>query len=115
MTIDQVQNVVDNLNPEVASYISVFAGRIADAGVDPLPVMSATVTMLKDYPNIELIWASPRELFNVVQADSIGCHIITATNNILNKLPLLGKSLDDFSLETVKMFYDDALEAGYTL
>ncbi len=115
MTLNQVESVLPALKNGPGGYVSVFAGRIADAGVDPLPVMSATVTMLKDFPNIELIWASPRELFNVVQADSIGCHIITATNNILNKLPLLGKSLDDFSLETVKMFYDDALEAGYTL
>ena len=115
MTLNQVESGLPALKNGPGGYVSVFAGRIADAGVDPLPVMSATVTMLKDYPNIELIWASPRELFNVVQADSIGCHIITATNNILNKLPLLGKSLDDFSLETVKMFYDDALEAGYTL
>ena len=73
------------------------------------------VNILKDYPNVELIWASPRELYNVIQADSIGCHIITATNNILKKLPTLGKDLDQFSLETVKMFYDDASEAGYSI
>ena len=77
--------------------------------------MNEVVGMLKDYPNIELIWASPRELYNVVQANDIGCNIITATNNILRKLPTLGKDLDQFSLETVKMFYDDAKEAGYTI
>ena len=96
-------------------YVSVFAGRIADAGQDPLPIMSKVVQILQNYPNVELIWASPRELYNVVQADSIGCHIITATNNILKKLPTLGKDLTQFSLETVKMFYDDATQAGYSI
>ena len=104
-----------SLDKNTPSIISVFAGRIADAGFDPLPVMSEVVDILKDYPNIELIWASPRELYNVVQADNIGCHIITATNNILKKLPTLGKNLDQFSLDTVQMFYDDAKNAGYTL
>ena len=89
--------------------------RIADAGVDPLPIMKTIVALLKDYKNIELIWASPRELYNVVQADSIGCHIITATNDILKKLPTLGKDLTEFSLDTVKMFYNDAHSAGYTI
>ena len=99
----------------LAGYVSVFAGRIADAGVDPLPIMNEVMSLLKKYPKIELIWASPRELFNIVQADSIGCHIITATNDILKKLPTLGKSLDEFSLDTVKMFYNDAKAAGYTI
>ena len=115
MTVDQVQSVLPALSKGPGSYVSVFAGRIADAGQDPLPVMKETVEILKDYSHIELIWASPRELFNVVQADSIGCHIITATNNILKKLPTLGKDLDQFSLETVQMFYNDATDAGYTL
>jgi len=115
MTVAQVQSVLPALSKGPGSYVSVFAGRIADAGYDPLPVMSEVVDILKDYPNIELIWASPRELYNVVQADSIGCHIITATNNILKKLPTLGKNLDQFSLETVQMFYDDAKSAGYSL
>jgi len=115
MTVEQVQSVLQALVNGPGSYVSVFAGRIADAGLDPLPVMSEVVEILKDYSNIELIWASPRELYNVVQANDIGCHIITATNNILKKLPTLGKDLDQFSLETVQMFYDDATEAGYTL
>ena len=115
MTVDQVRSVLPALSNGPGGYVSVFAGRIADAGFDPLPVMSEVVNILKDYPNIELIWASPRELYNVVQADNIGCHIITATNNILKKLPTLGKNLDQFSLETVKMFYDDASEAGYSI
>jgi len=115
MTVEQVQSVLLALVNGPGSYVSVFAGRIADAGLDPLPVMSEVVGILKNYNNIELIWASPRELYNVVQANDIGCHIITATNNILKKLSTLGKDLDRFSLETVQMFYDDATEAGYTL
>ena len=115
MTADQVRSVLPALSNGPGGYVSVFAGRIADAGFDPLPVMSEVVNILRDYPNIELIWASPREFYNVVQADNIGCHIKTATNNILKKLPTLGKNLDQFSLETVQMFYDDAKNADYTL
>ena len=115
MTVAQVQSVLPALSKGPGSYVSVFAGRIADAGLDPLPIMREVVDILKDHPNIELIWASPRELYNVVQASDIGCDIITATNNILRKLPTLGKDLDQFSLETVQMFYDDAREAGYTI
>ena len=115
MTADQVRSVLPALSNGPGGYVSVFAGRIADAGFDPLPVMSEVVDLLKDYPNIELIWASPRELYNVVQADNIGCHIITATNNILKKLPTLGKDLTQFSLETVQMFYDDAQKASYSI
>ena len=115
MTVEQVKSVLPGLSKGPGGYVSVFAGRIADAGQDPLPVMKETVEILGDYSHIELIWASPRELYNVVQADSIGCHIITATNNILKKLPTLGKDLDQFSLETVQMFYNDATDAGYTL
>jgi len=114
-TVEQVQSVIPGLSNGPGGYVSVFAGRIADAGFDPLPVMKKVVKILKDYPNVELIWASPRELYNIVQANSIGCHIITATNNILKKLPTLGKDLNQFSLETVKMFYDDATEAGYSI
>ncbi len=90
------------------SCISIFAGRIADAGVDPLPILRGALARLYDHPHIELIWASPRELFNIVQADMIGCHIITVTPDLLKKLPLLGKDLTQYSLETVKMFVDDA-------
>ena len=115
MTVEQVKSVLPGLSNGPGGYVSVFAGRIADAGLDPLPIMSEVVEILQNYPNVELIWARPRELYNVVQADSIGCHIITATNNILKKLPTLGKDLTQFSLETVKMFYDDATQAGYSI
>ena len=114
-TVEQVQSVIPGLSKGPGSYVSVFAGRIADAGLDPLPIMREVLGLIKDYPGIELIWASPRELYNVVQVNDIGCDIITATNSILKKLPSLGKDLNQFSLETVQMFYDDASEAGYTL
>ena len=113
--IEQVKEIAPILGKGSGGYISIFAGRIADAGIDPVPIMKEAVEILKEYPNVELIWASPRELYNVVQADSIGCHIITATHDILKKLPLLGKDLREFSLDTVKMFYNDAQNAGYTL
>ncbi len=114
-TIEQVTALLPSLKNGPASNVSVFAGRIADAGVDPLPIMTKVVEMLKPYPQIELIWASPRELYNVVQANDIGCHIITATNDIIKKLPSLGKDLTEFSLDTVKMFYNDASSAGYKI
>ncbi len=115
MTVQQVKDTLPALKNSPGSYVSVFAGRIADAGIDPLPIMEEVMGLLAPHQNIELIWASPRELFNVVQADSIGCHIITATNDILKKLPTLGKELTQFSLETVQMFYNDAQSAGYTI
>ena len=93
----------------------VFAGRVADTGRDPVPLMAEAVKRLKQAPNTELIWASPRELLNIFQADDIGCHVITVTNDILKKLSLVGKDMDDYSLETVKMFYDDGQAANYTL
>ncbi len=114
MTLPQVARVREALTGAPA-YISVFAGRIADTGVDPVPIVSKAVAMLADRPNIELIWASPRELLNIFHADAAGCHIITATPDLLRKLPLVGKSLDEFSLDTVKMFYRDAAAAGLTL
>ncbi len=92
-----------------------FAGRVADTGVDPVPLMTECVSILKSKPKAELIWASPRELLNVFQADAIGCHIITVTNDVLAKLALVGKNLDDYSLETVEMFRKDAVAAGYTI
>ena len=113
MTVDQVKKVLPGLSKGVGGYVSVFAGRIADAGHDPLPVMENVMELLSETSNVELIWASPRELYNVVQANSIECHIITATNNILKKLSIIGKDLNQFSLETVQMFYNDANEAGY--
>ncbi|MDC0470418.1 transaldolase [Candidatus Pseudothioglobus singularis] len=115
MTVAQVNNILPALANSPGGYVSVFAGRIADTGENPLNIMEEVLELLKNYPKIELIWASPRELYNVVQANDIGCHIITATNDILKKLHTLGKDLDDFSLETVKMFYDDAKEAGYSI
>jgi transaldolase len=115
MTVAQVQGVLGALSKGPGGYVSVFAGRVADAGINPLPIMEEVVDVLSDYPSIELIWASPRELYNVVQANEIGCHIITATNDILRKLPTLGKNLDQFSVETVRMFFDDATEAGYSI
>lgn len=115
MTVEQVKSVIPGLSKGPGSYVSIFAGRIADAGIDPVPIMKEIMNLLKNYPNIELIWASPRELFNIVQANEIGCHIITVTNDILKKLPTLGKDLTEFSLDTVKMFFNDASAAGYTI
>jgi transaldolase len=113
MTSAQVAKVVEVLNPDVESCVSVFAGRIADTGRDPLPIMEECLERLSQNKKAELIWASPRELFNVIQASQIGCPIITATNDILMKLNLIGHDLDQYSLDTVKMFYQDALIAGY--
>ena len=115
MALSQVREMAGVLAGGPSSYLSVFAGRIADSGRDPVPVMAEAVEICTDYPNIELIWASPRELLNIFQADAIGCHIITVTNDVLKKLSLIGKDLHEFSLDTVKMFHDDALKAGYTL
>lgn len=113
MTLQQIREVMFSISPEVPCYISVFAGRIADTGVDPLPIMAAALEIISTYPLAELIWASPREIFNIFQADSIGCDVITLTKEILKKLPLVGYSLEEYSLDTVKMFRNDALEAGY--
>jgi transaldolase len=113
MTLDQVQAVTDALAGGAPSNISVFAGRIADTGRDPVPHLKAALEIMKAAPAAELIWASPRELLNVFQAHDIGCHIITVTNDILKKLTLVGKDLGDYSLETVKMFRDDAVAAGF--
>jgi len=115
LTLDQVRGVAEAVQGGAHCFVSVFAGRIADTGVDPVPVMAEAVRHLRSAPNTELIWASPRELFNIFQADAIGCHVITATNEILKKLPLVGKNLDEYSLETVKMFFDDGRKAGYRL
>jgi transaldolase len=115
MTLAQVREVVNALSPETPSYVSVFAGRVADTGRDPVPLMAAAVEMLRINPKAELIWASPRELLNIFHADSIGCHIITVTNDILKRLELLGKDLGDYSLDTVKMFRNDAVAAGFVL
>jgi len=115
MTVDQVSRVTERLASDTPAIISVFAGRIADTGRDPIPIMADAVRVMKSKPRSELIWASPRELLNIVQAEQVGCHIITATNDILKKLSLVGKDLDQYSLETVDMFYKDAKSAGYTI
>ena len=115
MTYRQVVDISNAMEGGAPGYISVFAGRIADTGRDPLPIMIASVELLRLRPGQELIWASPRELLNVFQADEIGCHIITVTVDILRKLSQTGKNLDDFSLDTVKMFREDAIKAGFTL
>lgn len=115
MTPRQVEKVLPAVIPGPGAYVSLFAGRVADTGRDPVPMMQETVAMLRPYPHVELIWASPREVLNIVQADEIGCHIITVTHDLLKKLSVLGKDLDVFSLETVKMFHEDASKAGYSL
>lgn len=115
MTSKQVELVSAAMADGTAGYVSVFAGRIADTGRDPVPVMLDAVETLSPYPHLELIWASPREVLNLFQADAVGCHVITVTHDLLRKLGSVGKDLDDFSLETVRMFYNDAEAAGYTL
>jgi len=115
MTLRQVHEVAAAVCEGPSAFISVFAGRIADTGRDPLPLMAEALEVLRPYPHLELLWASPRELLNIFQADALGCHIITVTNDVLKKLSLVGKDLDTYSLETVKMFYNDARQAGYEL
>ncbi len=115
LSLDQVRCIIPSLAHGPMSYISVFAGRVADTGQDPMPLMEEAVRLLRPFPSIELIWASPRELFNVFQADAAGCHIITVAHDILKKLCLVGKNLHEYSLETVKMFYEDGRKAGYAL
>jgi transaldolase len=114
-TIGQVQSITDVLNPEVPMIVSVFAGRIADTGIDPIPVMDQSLKLLAPYPLAELLWASPREILNIVQATFVGCHIITVTNDLLAKLSSLDRDLETVSLDTVRMFYNDAVRSGLTL
>lgn len=113
MTFDQVRSVAPILQDGPGAYVSVFAGRIADSGLDPCPLMRHIVEYLREFPKVELIWASPRELLNLIQADAVGCHVITMSNDLIKKIPLLGKDLTAYSLETVRMFYEDARKAGY--
>jgi transaldolase len=115
MTMAQVRDVSLALEDYAPSNVSIFAGRVADTGVDPVPLMAAAVAMCAAYPKQEIIWASPRELLNIFQADAIGCQIITVTSDVLKKLLLVGKDLTDYSLETVKMFSTDAAAAGFAL
>ena len=114
-TTAQVELIAAAVADGAPSYISVFAGRIADAGVDPVPIIGRSLEIMRQAPDSELIWASPREILNLVQANEVGCHIITITHDLLKKLDGLGKSLEQFSLETVRMFHADALAAGFTL
>lgn len=114
-TTAQVELIAAAVAEGAPSYISVFAGRIADAGVDPMPIVARSLEIMRQAPDSELIWASPREILNLVQANEVGCHIITITHDLLKKLDGLGKSLEQFSLETVRMFHADALAAGFTL
>ncbi|MGB8881125.1 MAG: transaldolase [Solirubrobacteraceae bacterium] len=114
-TTAQVELITGAVRDGAPSYLSVFAGRIADAGIDPVPIMARAVNIAADARRAELIWASPREILNVVQADQVGCHIITVTHDLLAKLDSLGKDLDQFSLETVRMFHRDAVAAGFKL
>jgi transaldolase len=114
-SLEQTREVVNHLDPKTPAYVSIFAGRIADTGRDPMPHMAAAKALLHVLPHAELIWASPRELLNIFHADAVGCDIITVTNDVLGKLPNLGKDLGQFSLETVQMFRTDAVKAGYKL
>lgn len=115
LPLHQVCAAAEAMSGGRTSYVSVFAGRIADTGADPVPMMAEAVHRLAAAPNARLIWASPRELLNIFQADAIGCHVITVTNDILKKLSLIGKDLADYSLETVQMFYEDGRAAGFVL
>ena len=115
LTNQQVQGIAEALHPMTPAVVSVFAGRIADTGRDPVPLMAEALEILKDRPKAELLWASPRELLNIFQADEIGCHIITVTSSVLDKLKLVGKDLSEYSLDTVKMFFNDAQSAGYSI
>ena len=114
-TAMQVEHIVDYLADDTPSCVSVFAGRVADTGRDPVPIVSESVKFLRKKPLTELIWASPRELLNIFQAESVGCHIITVTHDLLAKIPIIGKDLSEYSMETVQMFYRDAVQAGYKI
>jgi transaldolase len=114
-TQDQVETISEALADGVPACISLFAGRIADAGIEPVPIVEQAVAAIAERPEHELIWASPREVLNILQADRAGCHIITVTHDLLAKLGLIGKDLNEFSLETVRMFHRDAVDARYSL
>jgi transaldolase len=115
LTPQQVGRVVEALSSGPRAIISVFAGRIADTGVDPIPLIQESLEIIRPYPAVELLWASPREVLNIVQADQIGCHIVTVTHDLLKKLGTLGRDLTDLSLDTVKMFYRDGQAAGFAI
>jgi transaldolase len=115
LALDQVNHLARALRGGAPSYISVFAGRVADTGLDPIPLMKSALELMAPEPNTQLVWASPRELLNIFQADDIGCHIITVTSDVLKKLSLVGKDLHEYSLETVRMFHDDAAQSKFKL
>jgi len=115
LSLRQVKEVYDALNPDVSAFVSVFAGRVADTGRDPLPLMQESLEMIRPKPKAELLWASPREVFNLMQAELMGCHIITITPDILAKASKFGMDLEDLSLDTVKMFYNDATKSGFKI
>lgn len=115
MTLEQVEHIIPAISNCPSGYVSVFAGRIADTGRDPLPTMIKSIEFLKKYNNLELIWASCRELYNIIQADNIGCHIITVTNDIFKKISMINKDLNELSLDTVKMFYNDSISSGFKI
>lgn len=115
LTEAQVRDVASALSADTPAVVSVFAGRIADTGIDPVPVMARCLKLLSGRPLAELLWASPREILNIIQADEIGCHIITVPHDLLRKLEIIGKNLDDYSMETVRMFYNDARSAGFKI
>jgi len=114
-TVEQTQEIVESFHPETANIVSVFAGRIADSGIDPIPIMQDCLSTIKSKPKTELLWASPREVLNLIQANEIGCHIITITGDLLKKTKLIGKNLEEYSRETVEMFFNDASAAGYKI
>jgi transaldolase len=115
LTIEQVYHILPAISKCPAGYISIFAGRIADTGKNPVPMIKLTLEILKGFPNLEIIWASSRELYNVIQADKVGCHIITITKDIFNKIPMIKKDLNELSLDTVKTFYKDAVSSGFSI
>lgn len=115
MTIEQVKHILPSMMKCPAGYISIFAGRVADTGKDPLPTMIEAIKLVKNYQYLEILWASSRELYNIIQAEEIGCHIITITNDIFKKIPMIGKDLTELSLDTVKMFYKDSISSGFSL
>lgn len=114
-TINQVEEILNCLNKDTQAIISIFAGRIADTGVDPTGIVKEAVEMAKEYKNVEILWASCRELYNIFQAQESGCHIITVQNNLLNKWNLVGKDLNSYSIETVNDFYKDAKSLGFSI
>ena len=114
-TINQIKSILDVIANDTEIILSIFAGRIADTGIDPIPIMKQAVELCKEFPKVKILWASPREVLNILHAEQAGCHIITISNDLLNKMKLFGKDLNDFSLETVKMFYDDAKSSGFNI